>query len=64
MTTMTYADTLVDAVKAAFQRFGKAFTKYIEVASYTRASAELARQGFHKEAKALAMELKALKERS
>jgi hypothetical protein len=64
MTTITYTHGIVDVIKSSLRRFGKGFTKYIEIASYTRASSELARQGYHKEAKVLMLELAAVKERS
>ena len=64
MTTVTYTHGIVDVIKSSLRRFGKGFTKYVEVASYTRAATELARQGYHKEAKALMLELAKVKGRS
>lgn len=63
MSTLTLAYChFCEAVASFFKKVGKGFSHFLTATSYARASAELARQGYHAESKALMMELKSLRE--
>ena len=48
--------------KNPFARLFRAIQRSLSIAGHARAAAELARQGYYKESKAIMMELKKLKE--
>lgn len=63
MSTLTLAYChFCEAVASFFKRTGKGLNHFLTATSYARASAELARQGYYAESKALMMELKSLRE--
>tara|TARA_B100001109_G_scaffold243793_1_gene229924 strand:- start:290 stop:487 length:198 start_codon:yes stop_codon:yes gene_type:complete len=65
MNTITLAYCHVcEAVGSFFKRVGRGLEYFVTTTSYAKASAELARQGYQAEAKALMMELKSYRENS
>lgn len=64
MSTLTLAYChFCEAVASFFRKTGKGLNHFLTATSYARASAELARQGYHAESKALMMELKSIREK-
>ena len=64
MSTLTLAYChFCEAVASFFKKVGNGVSHFLTATSYARASAELARQGYHAESKALMMELKSIREK-
>lgn len=61
MSTLVISYT-VNPIWSGLKRIGKSFYAFMEMAQYARAASELARLGYHKEAKNAMMQYKNIKQ--